>query len=692
MAVTLSPLAGAGWQFFDNNGVPLSGGLLYTYSAGTSTPLATYTDFSGTVANSNPIVLDSSGRIPYEVWITVGFGYKFVLNDANGILIRSYDNIPSNSPSAFANDSSSVSYEVGYTANAGSFVVGDSYLITYVGTTNFVAIGALSNTVGVYFTATGAGSGTGTALVSRSVQNRLRDSISVKDFGATGNGTTDDTASIQAAINFAKGSPVYFPAGTYLITSSLQLNWSTSTTGFQAGTRLIGQNEGNTTILNRSGDFALKHTPTSAQVAAEVRMSDGEIAHLNIIIDGSSPAGSGGIQLYSFWNPRIHDLNIDGVLTDGIQIPVNTGLSSNSDLYSCGTVTLDNVRINGCSGWGIYAATFSITFKISRAYIINCTGGGIYTTGSGHEIIDNAIAGNGASGSSTSAGIHIAYGSVGTPSDVVLRENEMQENWNCHFWIEGYNNLAYQNRFIQDGTTGTGGNTFRNSYCVITDATASGSNINNIFRNNVLRFDNAGSATITSFYVVDASNSYNDAFIDNFFLSSPSGLTKYSFPSNAARTQIYAIENGFQVAGQTQQQYSPGLITVVTATSIDLTTTPVKLTFSPVYDPQSRWFAYPNYFFVPDYSGVLRIEANFDIRPTTTANVPVSLFIYKNGSSVQSFNYPAGFGSLGNDTAISFTHTMLVNAGDQIAIYGQCTSGNNNYNISNGQTITFQML
>jgi len=62
MAVNLSPV-GNGQQFFDNNGVPLSGGLLYTYQAGSSTPLATYTDINGTIANPNPIVLNSS-RLP----------------------------------------------------------------------------------------------------------------------------------------------------------------------------------------------------------------------------------------------------------------------------------------------------------------------------------------------------------------------------------------------------------------------------------------------------------------------------------------------------------------------------------------------------------------------------------------------------------------------------------------------------
>ena len=92
MSVNLSPI-GNSEQFFDNNGIPLSGGLLYTYQAGSSTPLATYTTINETVANANPIVLNSSGRLNNQIWLTYGYFYKFVLQDSSGNLIGTYDNI-----------------------------------------------------------------------------------------------------------------------------------------------------------------------------------------------------------------------------------------------------------------------------------------------------------------------------------------------------------------------------------------------------------------------------------------------------------------------------------------------------------------------------------------------------------------------------------------------------------------------
>lgn len=93
MAVFLSPVGGAAAQFFDNNGTPLTGGKLHTYEAGTTTNAATYTSSSGGTAHTNPIILDSAGRVPNgEIWIN-SQAYKFVLKTSTDVLIATWDNI-----------------------------------------------------------------------------------------------------------------------------------------------------------------------------------------------------------------------------------------------------------------------------------------------------------------------------------------------------------------------------------------------------------------------------------------------------------------------------------------------------------------------------------------------------------------------------------------------------------------------
>jgi hypothetical protein len=91
-SVLLSPV-GNGQQFFDNNGVPLSGGLIYTYQAGSSTPLTTYTTNSGLIPNSNPIILDAAGRTPNEIWLQTGYSYKFILQTSAGVTLQTLDNL-----------------------------------------------------------------------------------------------------------------------------------------------------------------------------------------------------------------------------------------------------------------------------------------------------------------------------------------------------------------------------------------------------------------------------------------------------------------------------------------------------------------------------------------------------------------------------------------------------------------------
>ena len=78
-------------QVFGTDGEPLVGGKIYTYAAGTSTPIATYTDYSAATANTNPIILDSRGQA--NIWLLNTVSYKFIVRDATDVLLYTVDNI-----------------------------------------------------------------------------------------------------------------------------------------------------------------------------------------------------------------------------------------------------------------------------------------------------------------------------------------------------------------------------------------------------------------------------------------------------------------------------------------------------------------------------------------------------------------------------------------------------------------------
>ena len=94
MSAVLSPVFGAGAQLFTNQGVVLAGGKIYTYFAGTTSSASSWTNSTQTTLNANPVILDSAGRVPNEIWIQNGSNYKLVLTDSVGNTLGTWDNIP----------------------------------------------------------------------------------------------------------------------------------------------------------------------------------------------------------------------------------------------------------------------------------------------------------------------------------------------------------------------------------------------------------------------------------------------------------------------------------------------------------------------------------------------------------------------------------------------------------------------
>lgn len=176
-AVALSPLFN-GWQGFTAAGLPLSGGFINTYLAGTSTPLATYTTIAGNVANSQPIQLGPDGRPPFEIWLIQGQSYKLVLTDSLGANALTYDNI-----SGIGDESSLL-----------------VILATAVGST---LIGWIQAGIGA---------------VLRTVSNKLRERVSIGDYGGVpGSDCTAPAANAITYLASVGGGVLEFPnVGDYI--------------------------------------------------------------------------------------------------------------------------------------------------------------------------------------------------------------------------------------------------------------------------------------------------------------------------------------------------------------------------------------------------------------------------------------------------------------------------------------------
>lgn len=291
----------------------------------------------------------------------------------------------------------------------------------------------------------------GTGAVTRTVDSKLKDVVSVKDFGAVGDGVTDDTAAIQAAINTADGRTVLLPAGTYKITSTLTFTPTAAT--FEKPIRLVGDG-----MLNSVIDTRVANGPAiSIASTATYKFSTGGVLKDFSIITNGAPANADGIRLYSVYHLDVEKVRVNGLSGKGLYIR-SSGTGDND--------TTAYLRVTHCrftnNNYGVYVKSdLSGGLPLAYADFEHCALDQNTTCGIALWSVDqiniryNTITANGSTGSL--GGILVdTFGS--SSRDIIIQSNEIGNN-NKPYQVKivgSINISSLMNRFVTlNGETNT---------------------------------------------------------------------------------------------------------------------------------------------------------------------------------------------------------------------------------------------
>lgn len=365
-------------KFFNNNGLPLVKGKLYTYAAGTSDPQATYVDSTQTTENTNPVEMNFRGEC--NLWLDPALTYKFVLRDAFGFLIWTVDNIPGGfgalpvSTSLIPNPTN-------------TFTLGDpthSWAQIYLGANAAPAYDPMSGNIGYYARTA--------AEISANVTptDFVYQPGDVRRYGAVGNGTADDSTAFARGALVCGIHPMLIPYTStgYKIVTPFALPTNATIIGFGkpqlfatvngthicscvsgseitvSGVRFLGTSS-STVPLNGFGGFAAANTGLlTCANCTDVRITDCEFStfYCGITAEGSTRVWINRNMVSTFQNTGVmlslttnFDVELNdisnctqtgGVVAYGVQC---TGDNAGGSPSRANSISFN--RINGIPSW-----------------------------------------------------------------------------------------------------------------------------------------------------------------------------------------------------------------------------------------------------------------------------------------------------------------------------------------------------